>query len=151
MGTICARIGCEADCIARTNIRVSRSFRSNRLTSLISPSMIFLKLPGASEDQDGTIPPRCIHITEMRARMESSKGARVLLPFSLLILSISWGCSTEKATKASAASASPKEAAVAVQVFPVESREVRRTVEAVGSLFPFDEVAVSAEVDGRAE
>ena len=38
-----------------------------------------------------------------------------------------------------------------VQVFAVESREVRRTVEAVGSLFAYDEVVVSSEVDGRAE
>src|SRR3954452_15528660 len=39
MGTICARIGCEADCIARTKSRVSRSFRSNRLTSLTPSSL----------------------------------------------------------------------------------------------------------------
>src|SRR6202030_2161275 len=46
---------------------------------------------------------------------------------------------------------SSKEAAVPIHAISVASREVRRTVEAVGSLFPYDEVVVSAEVDGRAE
>lgn len=36
-------------------------------------------------------------------------------------------------------------------VVTAESRQVRRTVEAVGSLFAYDETVVSSEVDGRAE
>ena len=38
---------------------------------------------------------------------------------------------------------------VKVKVVPVESRTVQRSVEAVGSLFPFEEVTVSSEVEGR--
>jgi len=38
-----------------------------------------------------------------------------------------------------------------VTVVTAESRQVRRTVEAVGSLFAYDETVVSSEVDGRAE
>jgi RND family efflux transporter MFP subunit len=49
------------------------------------------------------------------------------------------------------AAGSGEEKAMAVTIATVESREVRRTVEAVGSLFAFDEVTVSPEVDGRAE
>jgi len=40
---------------------------------------------------------------------------------------------------------------VAVRVFPVEQRQLRRNVEAVGSLFPLEEVSVSSEVEGRVE
>ena len=40
---------------------------------------------------------------------------------------------------------------VAVRVFPVEQRQIRRNVEAVGSLFPLEEVTVSSEVEGRVE
>jgi len=40
---------------------------------------------------------------------------------------------------------------VPVRVAPVVSRQVQRVVEAVGTLFPYDEVIVSAEVDGRVE
>src|SRR5262245_35342116 len=37
------------------------------------------------------------------------------------------------------------------RVVPVEPREIRRNVEAVGSLFPYEEVTVSAEVEGKVE
>ena len=40
---------------------------------------------------------------------------------------------------------------VSVRVAPVVSRQVQRVVEAVGTLYPYDEVVVSAEVDGRIE
>lgn len=40
---------------------------------------------------------------------------------------------------------------VPVRVAPVVTRQVQRVVEAVGTLFPYDEVIVSAEVDGRVE
>ena len=38
---------------------------------------------------------------------------------------------------------------VKVRVVPVASRTLQRSVEAVGSLFPYEEVTVSAEVEGR--
>jgi RND family efflux transporter MFP subunit len=53
--------------------------------------------------------------------------------------------------KVTADGASSAEKALTVRIATVEGREVRRTVEAVGSLFAYDEVTVSPEVDGRAE
>ncbi len=41
--------------------------------------------------------------------------------------------------------------AVPAIVVPVEPREIRRNIEAVGSLFPYEEVTVSAEVEGKVE
>src|SRR5690242_4028542 len=38
---------------------------------------------------------------------------------------------------------------VQVKASPVVSREVRRIVQSVGTLFPFDESVISAEIDGR--
>jgi RND family efflux transporter MFP subunit len=67
---------------------------------------------------------------------------------ALLVLS---ACSRGNATTAKAGRSSEKESTVPVKVVTVESREIRRTVEAVGSLFAYDEVVVSSEVDGRAE
>jgi membrane fusion protein (multidrug efflux system) len=87
----------------------------------------------------------------MRARTERRAGALVVLNFSILVLLIPSACSNQATRKAKADSLPQKEITVPVQVFTVASREVRRTVEAVGSLFPYDEVVVSAEVDGRAE
>jgi membrane fusion protein (multidrug efflux system) len=87
----------------------------------------------------------------MPTQMARQPAVLVLLPAFFLILSITGGCSGVKPTQATAKAASSKEAAVPVHVFSVAPREVRRTVEAVGSLFPYDEVVVSAEVDGRAE
>jgi HlyD family secretion protein len=67
---------------------------------------------------------------------------------TVLVLS---ACSRGNTTNAKAGSPAEKEAAVPVAVSTVASREIRRTVEAVGSLFAYDEVVVSSEVDGRAE
>jgi multidrug efflux pump subunit AcrA (membrane-fusion protein) len=38
---------------------------------------------------------------------------------------------------------------IAVRVAPVALREMRRVVESVGTLFPYDEIIISAEVEGR--
>lgn len=40
---------------------------------------------------------------------------------------------------------------LAVRLAKVESRRVNRVVESVGTFFPFDEVVVSAEIDGKVE
>jgi RND family efflux transporter MFP subunit len=68
----------------------------------------------------------------------------------LLALIVLSGCSGGKVS-AKAEGASNREKAVIVTAFTVEPKSVRRTVEAVGSLFAYDEVVVSSEVDGRAE
>ena len=83
----------------------------------------------------------------MQARTERRLGDLVALLVSIFILLILSACSGEAARKAKADSLPQKEKPVPVQVFTVASRQVRRTVEAVGSLFPYDEVVVSAEVD----
>ena len=40
---------------------------------------------------------------------------------------------------------------IAVRVAPVKVRDVRRVIESVGTLFPFDEAIISAEIEGRVE
>ncbi len=40
---------------------------------------------------------------------------------------------------------------VEIRVAPVVSRHIQRVVEAVGTLFPYDEVIVSAEIEGRVD
>ncbi len=59
-------------------------------------------------------------------------------------------CSNRTAEKKEGVVA-PKKQTVPVQLARVESREYRRTVEAVGSLFPDEEVTVSSEVEGKVE
>ena len=46
---------------------------------------------------------------------------------------------------------SPSPRPVSVRALPVELKQIRRNIESVGSLFPFDEVTVSSEVEGRVE
>jgi RND family efflux transporter MFP subunit len=72
-----------------------------------------------------------------------------LLP-ALSALMVFSGCSGGKVS-AKAEGASNREKPVTVTAFAVQPKPVRRTVEAVGSLFAYDEVVVSSEVDGRAE
>ena len=67
------------------------------------------------------------------------------------ILFLLSSCSGGKVKAAKLDSAPEKDKSVAITVLTAEPRVVRRNVEAVGSLFAFDEVVVSAEVDGRAE
>lgn len=74
-----------------------------------------------------------------------------LAPIAFLMLLALAGCSSGKVNAAKAGSPPEKEKAVSVRVFVIEPRQVRRTVEAVGSLFAYDEVVVSSEVDGRAD
>src|SRR5260370_4570907 len=87
----------------------------------------------------------------MEIRVGSRHWVLILGAVSFSTLLIVSACSSGNAAKAKAGSPSEKEPAVPVQVFTVKSRGVRRTVEAVGSLFAYDEVVVSSEVDGRAE
>ena len=54
------------------------------------------------------------------------------------------GCLSGRASEAP-----PAQKPVKVRVVPVTARSLQRSVEAVGSLFPFEEVTVSSEVEGR--
>ena len=77
-------------------------------------------------------------------------GRRFLGVASLALTLVFCGCSGSKVSAKGDGSPS-REKAVTVRAFTVESQDVRRAVEAVGSLFAYDEVVVSSEVDGRAD
>jgi len=81
--------------------------------------------------------------------MGRGRGLLALVPGVLTLMVLS-GCSGGRVS-AKVEGASIREKAIAVTVFTAKSQEVRRTVEAVGSLFAYDEVVVSSEVDGRAD
>jgi RND family efflux transporter MFP subunit len=71
---------------------------------------------------------------------------RVLLASLLLAGAGLAGCARSRASD-NAGAAQP----VKVRVVAVSSRSVQRSVEAVGSLFPFEEVTVGSEVEGRVD
>lgn len=71
------------------------------------------------------------------------------LSVTLLFLLVLGFASCSKTSGKAVDNASPRP--VSVRVLPVEQKQVRRNIESVGSLFPFDEVTVSSEVEGRVE
>ena len=76
--------------------------------------------------------------------MASARGRRLwaaVLPAVLL----GSGCAAGRAGD------DPQARPVKVRVVPVVARSVQRNVEAVGSLFPFEEVTVGSEVEGRVD
>jgi len=66
-----------------------------------------------------------------------------LAPVSVMLLLGLGGCTRQQTVQAQRPSGP-----IEVQVAPVTMRQIQRTVEAVGTLFPFDEVVVSAEIEG---
>ena len=86
-------------------------------------------------------------VPNLVCRLRNNRSRAVLWLAAGASLLVSSCGNTRKVT----AAGSSDDKALAVTIATVESREVRRTVEAVGSLFAFDEVIVSPEVDGRAE
>ena len=72
------------------------------------------------------------------------RAFQIALIFSFLVL-FACGCSTSRANSASAAQSKP----VPVHIYDVSEETTRRRVEAVGSLFPLEESALSSEVEGR--
>jgi multidrug efflux pump subunit AcrA (membrane-fusion protein) len=87
----------------------------------------------------------------MRLKIESRERFSLLLPISILVLLSLSGCSAGKVGKTSADGALGSEKSLPVKIVTAQSRKVQRTIEAVGSLFAYDETVVSSEVDGRAE
>jgi RND family efflux transporter MFP subunit len=69
---------------------------------------------------------------------------RFLAPVLPLILLTITGCSRQQPIQAKQDSGP-----VPVRVAPVATREIRRVVQSVGTLFPFDETVVSSEIEGR--
>jgi len=78
-----------------------------------------------------------------------NKTSRLTLLLAVCSSLLAYSCGNTR--KVTAAGSSSADKALTVSIATVESREARRTVEAVGSLFAYDEVTVSPEVDGRAE
>jgi RND family efflux transporter MFP subunit len=72
-----------------------------------------------------------------------SPGDRVWA--AALFAAVALGCGGSGASEA----VHPAEKPVKARVVAVAERQVRRNVEAVGTLFPMDEVTVGSEVDGR--
>jgi RND family efflux transporter MFP subunit len=61
------------------------------------------------------------------------------------VAAVAIGCARGRAAEDGARGSRP----VKAHVVPVVSRSVQRTVDSVGSLFPFEEVTVGSEVEGR--
>ena len=64
-----------------------------------------------------------------------------------VLLLVSFSCSKDTPGKSNSAATKP----VNARVIPVESKEIRRNVESVGSLFAYEEVTVSSEIEGRVD
>jgi multidrug efflux pump subunit AcrA (membrane-fusion protein) len=76
----------------------------------------------------------------------NSNSAILPLSFLVVILALS-GCNKQQPVEAKREPTGP----VAVQTVPVVARNVQRTVEGVGTLFPYDETIISAEIEGRVD
>ena len=77
----------------------------------------------------------------MAFNLSNGRVKILFLPLVLLVLS---GCSKEQPIQAKQ-DAGP----LPVKVALVTSRDVRRVVQSIGTLFPYDETIVSAEIEGR--
>ena len=87
-------------------------------------------------------------VDHTRPTAHTSVLSRSLLVAALFLLIL--GCASCSKTSGKAVDgALPRP--VSVRVLPVEQKQIRRNIESVGSLFPFDEVTVSSEVEGRVE
>jgi RND family efflux transporter MFP subunit len=75
-----------------------------------------------------------------------SLGGTAVVAALSLTLFVSSGCSRQEPIQAKQDSGP-----IPVRVSPVETREIRRVVHSVGTLFPYDETVVSAEIEGRVE
>jgi multidrug efflux pump subunit AcrA (membrane-fusion protein) len=71
-----------------------------------------------------------------------------IFPFFTLLILFASSCARDTAGKSQNGKPAPKPK---VKIISVEHRQQRRMVEAVGSLFAYDEVTVSSEVEGRVE
>src|SRR5215831_5839400 len=76
---------------------------------------------------------------------------KVFLSVFIAVLAFVPACSTSKSEDAHKAEAATAPAPVTTDVVKVEARELQRSVEAVGTLDPNEEVAVSNQVEGTVE
>src|SRR5262249_12999757 len=82
-----------------------------------------------------------------------SSTTRCLCVFTLLVLATIGfsGCTTGDAPGKAAGRRSDRAQEIQVTAVPVQTKDFRRNVEAVGSLFPEEEVTVSSQVDGKVD
>src|ERR1051325_6639150 len=76
---------------------------------------------------------------------------KALLILLLSLLLFIPGCSTSNSAGTQAAQAATAPAPVAIDAAKVETRELQRSVDAVGTLDPNEEVTVSNQVEGTVE
>jgi RND family efflux transporter MFP subunit len=74
---------------------------------------------------------------------------RILIATLLLPLALSGASCSKRAAGKESDTASTRP--IPAHVVQVEQRKIRRNVESVGSLYPYEEVAVSSEVEGRVD
>src|SRR5882762_9673226 len=84
-------------------------------------------------------PPSSMRIKSAFASMPSLRQSAVVLSAVLA----AGGCLKGRASEGD------HRRPVRARVVPVEVRRVQRVVESVGSLFPYEEVTVSSEVEGK--
>jgi RND family efflux transporter MFP subunit len=82
-------------------------------------------------------------------RIESQ--ARVAVVFASSLLAIAGGACGSNSGAGKQVEAASDGKPIPVRVIHVESQQVRRAVDSVGSLFPYEEVTVSSEVEGKVE
>lgn len=82
---------------------------------------------------------------EVRRTLGTAVFVAILFSAAIGLASCSKGNSDGKGA------AADSKALIPARVVTVEVREIRRNVESVGSLFPFEEVTVSAEVEGKVD
>ena len=78
------------------------------------------------------------------------KNRRIILTAPPLLALALFGLGACKA-KPEVKAAAKKQETVEVRVVQAVSRNINRAVDSVGTLYPFDETVVSAEIDGRIE
>jgi hypothetical protein len=80
--------------------------------------------------------------------MEIQK-APACVPVHLKLIALTALLLSTSCSKSQPVQAKQDNAPLAVTAVPVKGRELRRTVQSVGTMFPFDETVVSAELEGR--
>ena len=79
--------------------------------------------------------------------VQSGRSLRNVIVLAVVLMCAACSKGTAGKPVDAATSARP----IPARVVQVDQKQVRRDVESVGSLFPYEEVTVSSEVEGRVE
>lgn len=126
-----------------------KSFFSGSPLPPLSGSCLQLGFCSRSE-RDRGIPHMSYRAERVANRMHSFFPRRILVSLflSLLVFTLP-SCSRDSSQKAATPPASPQ--AIVITTKPVETRELQRTVEMVGTLGGWEEVTISNEMPGTVE